>query len=45
LPGYQYGLGGMFEAVEQMKRGHLERAFCFCLGGHLTGIGVTVTVC
>ncbi|MCQ3972490.1 MAG: histone deacetylase [Anaerolineae bacterium] len=34
LPGYQYGLGGMFEAVEQMKRGNLERAFCFCLGGH-----------
>jgi acetoin utilization deacetylase AcuC-like enzyme len=24
----------MFEAVEQMKRGNLERAFCFCLGGH-----------
>ena len=34
LPGYCYGLGGMFEAIDQMKKGHLERAFCFCLGGH-----------
>jgi acetoin utilization deacetylase AcuC-like enzyme len=34
LPGYLYGLGGMFEAIDQMKQGTLERAFCFCLGGH-----------
>lgn len=34
LPGYQYSLGGMFEAVDQMKAGKLERAYCFSLGGH-----------
>ncbi len=34
LPGYGYGLGGMFEAIDRMKAGSLERAFCFCLGGH-----------
>jgi len=34
LPGYLYGLGGMFEAIEAMKVGKLDRAFCFCLGGH-----------
>jgi len=34
LPGYTYGLGGMMEAIDQMKQGHLERAYCFSLGGH-----------
>lgn len=34
LPGYLYGLGGMFEAIESMKRGNLERAYCFSLVGH-----------
>ena len=34
LPGYQYGLGGMFEAVNLMKAGSLARAYCFCIGGH-----------
>ncbi len=34
LPGYQYSLGGMYEAVDQMKAGRLERAYCFSLGGH-----------
>jgi acetoin utilization deacetylase AcuC-like enzyme len=34
LPGYQYGLGGMLAAIEQMKVGSLERAYCYSLGGH-----------
>jgi acetoin utilization deacetylase AcuC-like enzyme len=34
LPGYLYGLGGMIEAIDQMRAGTLERAYCFCLGGH-----------
>jgi acetoin utilization deacetylase AcuC-like enzyme len=34
LPGYLYGLGGMLEAIDQMRTGALERAYCFSLGGH-----------
>jgi acetoin utilization deacetylase AcuC-like enzyme len=34
LPGYVYGLGGMLEAIDQMKAGTLDRAYCFSLGGH-----------
>jgi acetoin utilization deacetylase AcuC-like enzyme len=34
LPGYEYSLGGMFEAVDQMSRGILDRAYCMSLGGH-----------
>jgi acetoin utilization deacetylase AcuC-like enzyme len=34
IPGYQYALGGMYEAVNRMKAGTLERAYCFSLGGH-----------
>jgi acetoin utilization deacetylase AcuC-like enzyme len=34
LPGYQYGLGGLIEAIYQVKSGTLERAYCFSLGGH-----------
>ena len=34
LPGYRYGLGGMIEAIDQMKTGHLDRAFCMSFGGH-----------
>lgn len=34
LPGYRCGLGGMLEALDQMKRGVLDRAYCFSLGGH-----------
>ncbi len=34
LPGYLYGLGGMLEAIDHMKRGVLERAYCFSLVGH-----------
>lgn len=34
LPGYLYGLGGMIEAIDGMKKGLLERAYCFSLMGH-----------
>src|SRR5262249_43442498 len=34
LPGYQAGLGGMLEAIDQMRQGTLDRAYCFSLGGH-----------
>ena len=34
LPGYLYGLGGMLEAIDEMRTGVLERAYCFSLGGH-----------
>jgi len=34
IPGYQYSLGGMYEAINQMKAGVLERAYCFSIGGH-----------
>ncbi len=34
MPGYLYGLGGMLEAIDQMRRKGLERAYCFSLGGH-----------
>ncbi|MCL1465652.1 histone deacetylase family protein [Argonema galeatum] len=34
LPGYLYGLGGMIEAIDHMKKGILERAYCFSLVGH-----------
>lgn len=34
LPGYAAGLGGLCAAVDQMKAGNLERAYCFSLGGH-----------
>jgi acetoin utilization deacetylase AcuC-like enzyme len=34
LPAYRYGLGGLMEAVDQIKDSSLERAYCFSLGGH-----------
>jgi acetoin utilization deacetylase AcuC-like enzyme len=34
LPGYLYGLGGMLEAIDEMRAGALERVYCFSLGGH-----------
>jgi acetoin utilization deacetylase AcuC-like enzyme len=34
LPGYQAGLGGMLEAIDHMRAGTLDRAYCFSLGGH-----------
>jgi len=34
LPGYLFGLGGMLQAVDEMKSGNIQRAYCFSLGGH-----------
>ncbi len=34
IPGYQYALGGMMEAIEQAMRGELHRAYLFNVGGH-----------
>lgn len=34
LPGYFYSLGGMLEAIDRMRAGTLERAYCFSLPGH-----------
>jgi acetoin utilization deacetylase AcuC-like enzyme len=34
IPGYRYSLGGLYEAIDRMKAGSLERAYCFSLGGH-----------
>jgi acetoin utilization deacetylase AcuC-like enzyme len=34
IPAYLYGLGGMLEAIDQMKKGNIERAYCFSLVGH-----------
>ncbi|MEA3445815.1 MAG: histone deacetylase [Bacteroidota bacterium] len=34
LPGFQYCLGGMLEAIDQMKKGELNRAYIFNQGGH-----------
>ncbi len=34
LPGYRAGLGGMLEAIDRMRAGTLDRAYCFSLGGH-----------
>ncbi|MBW4566213.1 MAG: hypothetical protein KME32_35125 [Mojavia pulchra JT2-VF2] len=34
LPSYLYGLGGLLEAIDHMKKGVLERAYCFTLPGH-----------
>ena len=34
LPGYRYSLGGMHAAVDMMRSGNLDRAYCFSFGGH-----------
>ena len=34
LPGYEYGLGGAYAAIDQMKKGNLDRAYCFSLPSH-----------
>lgn len=34
LPGYLFGLGGMLQAIDEMKSGSIQRAYCFSLGGH-----------
>lgn len=34
LPGYLFGLGGLLQAIDEIKLGDIERAYCFSLGGH-----------
>lgn len=34
LPGYLFGLGGMLQAIDAMRAGEIQRAYCFSLGGH-----------
>ena len=34
LPGHLFGLGGMLQAINEMKSGNLDRAYCFSPGGH-----------
>src|SRR5215510_1049873 len=34
LPGHLFGLGGMLQAIDEMKLGNLDRAYCFSPGGH-----------
>ncbi len=34
LPGHLFGLGGMLQAIDEMKSGNLDRAYCFSPGGH-----------
>ena len=34
IPGYQYSLGGMVEAIDQVLAGNLDRAYLFNVGGH-----------
>lgn len=34
IPGYLYGLGGFLEAIDGMKQGTIDRAYCFSMVGH-----------
>lgn len=34
IPGYEYSLGGMYEAIDAAQKGTIDRAYCFSLGGH-----------
>lgn len=34
IPGYEYGLGGLYTALNLMRKGVLDRAYCFCLPSH-----------
>jgi acetoin utilization deacetylase AcuC-like enzyme len=34
LPGYEYSLGGLLEAIDRMRAGVLDRAYCVGMGGH-----------
>lgn len=34
VPGYEYGLGGIYSIIDLMKRGVLDRAYSFSLGSH-----------
>jgi len=34
IPGYEYGIGGLYSALNLMRKGVLDRAYCFCLPSH-----------
>lgn len=34
IPGFEYGLGGMYNAIDKMENGELDRALCFSLPSH-----------
>ena len=34
LPGFEYGLGGVYSAIDKMKEGVLNRAYCYSLPSH-----------
>lgn len=34
IPGYEYSLGGMYEAIDVAQKGTIDRVYCFSLGGH-----------
>lgn len=34
VPGYEYALGGVYKAIDLMKNGDLDRAYCFSLPSH-----------
>lgn len=34
IPGYKFGLGGLYSALNLMRKGVLDRAYCFCLPSH-----------
>jgi acetoin utilization deacetylase AcuC-like enzyme len=34
IPGYEFGLGGLYSAIDQMKKGILDRAYCGVLPSH-----------
>jgi acetoin utilization deacetylase AcuC-like enzyme len=34
VPGYEHSLGGVFKAIDLMKNGELDRAYCFSLPSH-----------
>jgi len=34
IPGFEFGLGGLFGAIDLMKQGILDRAYCFSLPSH-----------
>jgi acetoin utilization deacetylase AcuC-like enzyme len=34
IPGYEYTLGGMYSAIDLIKKGEIDRAYCWSLPGH-----------
>ncbi len=34
IPGYEYSLGGLYSAINLMRKGELDRAYCFSMPSH-----------